>query len=78
MKLSDQLREIHDSGDCGLVLENLSERAEIIEKALERLASCEAFTLSGYMHPVRDAELIARMEFASYMITTTQTKGSPA
>jgi len=33
-------------------------------KALERLASTEAFTLSRTIDPVRDAEFLARIDFA--------------
>lgn len=42
MKLSEELKRLHDSGDCGNMLEGIAERAKILEDtALELLITTE-------------------------------------
>ena len=38
MKLSEQLQQMHDSGDCGKALEGYAERAKQLEEITEAVA----------------------------------------
>ena len=51
--------EIHDAE-----LHLRDKRIVELEKALERLASPEAFVISRTIYPIKDAELLARMRYA--------------
>jgi len=50
--------------DTGVLEMATSTQERQLLKALERLASTEAFTLSRTIDPVRDAEFLARIDFA--------------
>lgn len=38
MKLSEKLKQIYDSGDCGEAIEGYAEKAKALEDALEKIA----------------------------------------
>lgn len=52
------VKELHATADAA------SKLAGELLGALERLASMEALTVARAMHPIRDEELIARIEYA--------------
>jgi len=61
MKLSEQLKQDHESGDCGRWLEGYAERAKQMEDIIKELCDCLEATYSGspegraYLRKVRDA-----------------------
>ena len=51
MKLSEEIKELHNSGDAGNWCEGWAEKVEAMENALETLSSDEAWRINGVCDP---------------------------